>query len=146
MSDDDGQVHIFLQGCYPLGSFLVADKSTTTSLLKSSTSSTMFAHQLRDINGMNATSSVPSTVRLPLLDKRMPMDVAKASTVARELLWYIIRVVDEMRTAWQGSNTQTSARDQGAKWLRSLEALQDNKLGDRESSLYLGFIGCCYDT
>lgn len=106
----------------------------------------MFAHQLRDINGVNATSSVPSTVRLPLLDKRMPMDVAKASTVARELLWYTIRVVDEMRTAWQGSNTQTSARDQGAKWLRSLEALQDNKLGDRESSLYLGFIRRCYDT
>lgn len=106
----------------------------------------MFAHQLRKSKGVSATSSVPSTVRLPLLDKRMPMDVARASTVARELLWYIIRVVEEMRTAWQGSNTQTSARDQGIKWLKSLEALQDDKLGDRESSLHLAFIECCYDT
>lgn len=68
-------------------------------------------------------------VEYPLLAHRKSRDLAKLSTAARELTWYAIRVVNEMREVWYGSDGNTGARELGPKWISMLEAKQREQFG-----------------
>ena len=121
VSDNAGRIHCFLDGSYPLGAISVGASSTTASLQKDPLNPILFAHQRTQISG---TTLLPTRVELPLLSTRIPRDLARISTTARELLWYTMRVLDEMHVAWLGSGTQIGAREPGIRWLKSLDDLQ----------------------
>ena len=121
VSDDAGYMHCFLDGSYPLGAISVGARSTTASLWKDLNNPVLFAHQRSQ---MGETALHPTRVELPLLSMRIPRDLARISTTARELLWYTMRVLDEMHVAWLGSGTQIGAREPGIRWLKSLDDLQ----------------------
>ena len=121
VSDDAGHMHCFLDGSYPLGAISVSAGSMTASLWKDINNPVLFAHQRSQMGG---TTLRPTRVELPLLSVRIPRDLARISTTARELLWYTMRVLDEMHVAWLGSGTQIGAREPGIRWLKSLDDLQ----------------------
>ena len=121
VSDNTGYMHCFLDGSYPLGAISVGAKSTTASLWKDLNDPVLFAHQHSQMGG---TTLHPTRVELPLLSTRIPRDLARISTTSRELLWYTMRVLDEMQVAWLGSGTQIGAREPGIRWLKSLDDLQ----------------------
>ena len=121
VSDDTGYMHCFLDGTYPLGAIFVRARSMTASLWKDLSNPVFFAHQCSQTGG---TTLHPTRVELPLLSVRIPRDMARISTTARELLWYTMRVLDEMHVAWLGSGTQIGAREPGIRWLKSLDDLQ----------------------
>ncbi|KAI0307739.1 anaphase-promoting complex, cyclosome, subunit 4-domain-containing protein [Multifurca ochricompacta] len=121
VSDDTGHIHCFLDGSYPLGAILIGANSTTVSLRKDPQNPILSAHQQSHMGG---TTLCPTRVELPLLNMRIPRELARTSTTARELLWYAMRVLDEMYVAWFGSGTQIGAREPGIRWLKSLDDLQ----------------------
>lgn len=123
-SDSNGRLHCFLDGSYPLGAVQVNSGSTTTSLYRDPNVPVLFAHLHTPSGPSTRTTLLPVSVDLSLLRTRIPRDVARASTTARELLWYTMRVVDEMRVAWLGSESQPGGREPGNKWLQTLEGLQ----------------------
>ena len=121
VSDSTGRIHCFLDGSYPLGAISISPSSTTASLRKDPLNTVLLVHQRSQISG---TTLLPTRVEMPLLSTRIPRDFAKISTATRELLWYTMRVLDEMHAAWLGSGTQIGAREPGIKWLKSLDDLQ----------------------
>ncbi|KAI9460950.1 anaphase-promoting complex, cyclosome, subunit 4-domain-containing protein [Lactarius psammicola] len=121
VSDDTGRIHFFLDGSYPLGAILVREGSTTSSLRSDLQNPVFFTHQRSQVYG---TSLIPTHVELPLLSTRIPRDLAKTSTTARELLWYAMRVLNELHVVWFGSGTQIGAREPGIRWLKSLDDIQ----------------------
>ncbi|KAH9969035.1 anaphase-promoting complex, cyclosome, subunit 4-domain-containing protein [Russula dissimulans] len=114
VSDDTGRIHCFLDGSYPLGAISVGPGSTTASIRKDPKNPVLFAHQRSEM--------------VPLLSTRIPRDLARISTTARELLWYAMR-----------SGTQIGAREPGIRWLKSLDDLQaqmDTSVADSTTSLF----------
>ncbi|TFY75344.1 hypothetical protein EWM64_g8669 [Hericium alpestre] len=127
VSDTQGFLHCFLDGSCPLGSILVSALSTTSSLSKDPQQPILFAY--RSAHGH--TSLLPSSIHISLLAGRLPRDIARSSTTARELVWYVMRAVDEMRATWFGSDTQPGAKQPGQKWLQALQTLQPGGTGDK---------------
>ena len=121
VSDDTGRIHCFLDGSYPLGAIPIREGSTTSSLRSDPQNPAFFAHQHTQVCG---TTLIPTRVELPLLSTRIPRDLAKTSTTARELLWYAMRVLNEMHDVWFGSGAQIGAREPGIRWLKSLDDIQ----------------------
>jgi anaphase-promoting complex subunit 4 len=121
VSDNTGRIHCFLDGSYPLGPVFVGADSTTASLRKHPQNPVFFAHQHSQMGG---TTLHPTRVELPLLSSRIPRDLARISTTARELVWYAMRVLDDMHIAWFGSGAQLGAREPGIRWLNALDDLQ----------------------
>lgn len=70
-------------------------------------------------------------MNLPLLQSRIVRDIARVTSSMRELMWYTMRVVKEMRAIWFGSDTNGGARELGPKWLRALETRQKNQFGGK---------------
>jgi anaphase-promoting complex subunit 4 len=131
VSDDLGHIFCFLDGCYPLGALSLGPRVFTSSIYKNPKLSIIYAHPQVCVNDSTLTDLLPATIEIPLLDKRQVRDMAKLSSTARELLWYAMRVVKEMRTAWfgGGGETYSGARELGPKWIRALETKQKEQFG-----------------
>lgn len=72
----------------------------------------LFAHpRWLGAAGPTMTSIRPFITQLPKLHHRTVRDVAKVSSSVRELIWYAMRVVKDMRSAWFGSETHNGARE-----------------------------------
>jgi anaphase-promoting complex subunit 4 len=85
--------------------------------------------QIHSTDGMTYTALRPTIVRTPFLANRFLRDLARASSSCRELTWYAMRVVKEMRSAWFGSTTNSGARELGPNWVRALEKRQREDFG-----------------
>jgi len=122
--DNQGDAFPFLDGIYPAG-VISFNKEYDFSELKRHSTKHYFVGQPRFKYGSHVKTRLrPTTFSMPLLATRKARDLAKLSTTARELMWYLIRVVKEMRESWYGSESQTGAREFGPKWVRALEAKQ----------------------
>ncbi|KAJ3750355.1 anaphase-promoting complex, cyclosome, subunit 4-domain-containing protein [Lentinula detonsa] len=124
VADRSGHLLCFLDGTYSIGSLKLGNSNTTTtvaSLFKNPKSPVLLGYPV--YNGV-FTDLLPTHVSLSLLQGRKFRDFAKLSTTARELCWYVLRVVEEMRAAWVGSDTTTGARELGTKWIATYEAKQ----------------------
>jgi len=122
-TDNQGHVFPFLDGLYPLG--VVSFGSEYLLGLAKHQSKYLFAGQPNLKSGsVLQTCLKPTTFTLPLLATRKARDLAKLSSTARELMWYLVRVVKEMRDSWCGSESQTGAREFGMKWIQALEEKQ----------------------
>ncbi|TFK57285.1 hypothetical protein OE88DRAFT_1744863 [Heliocybe sulcata] len=130
---DTGHLHLFLEGWYPLGSSLVSPDLCTTALHWDRNTATYFTHGQATLGDAGSITQLrPAVVQLPLLKTRYPRDVASASSAARELVWYAMCVVKEMRESWFGSDANVGARELGPKWIRSLETRQKEGFGQDE--------------
>lgn len=137
IADDLGHVHCFLEGTYPLGAVRVSPETLTPSLFKDPKLPEFFAHPQKTPDNEITATLQPVAVGFPLLKTRMPRDLAKLSSTTRELVWYVTRVVKEMRGVWFGSETSNGAREIGPKWIRALEARQKEQFGQEEPSSIL---------
>ncbi|KAJ3754331.1 anaphase-promoting complex, cyclosome, subunit 4-domain-containing protein [Lentinula raphanica] len=123
VADRSGRLWCFLDGTYSMGSLKLSNSNPTTitSLFKNPKSPVLLAYPNHD--GV-FTDLLPTHVSLSLLQESKFRDFAKLSTTARELCWYVLRIVEEMSAAWMGSDTNTGARELGSKWLATYEAKQ----------------------
>jgi anaphase-promoting complex subunit 4 len=129
IADDLGHVRCFLDGTYPLGAISLSPETSTPTLFKHPKKPVFMAHCQRLIDNTVATDLHPTVIELPLLRTRKPRDLAKLSSTTRELIWYTIRVVKEMRVVWFGSDTSSGARELGPKWIQALETKQKDQFG-----------------
>ncbi|PCH33624.1 hypothetical protein WOLCODRAFT_93867 [Wolfiporia cocos MD-104 SS10] len=118
-SDDSGNIYCFLDGQYPLGAIVTSRGVSMASLYKDD--DLFFAHS-QFSKPAKATAVRPILVQLPHLLHRHVRDVARTSSSVRDLVWYAMRVIKEMRGIWFGSDTHNGARELGPKWIRSLES------------------------
>lgn len=119
--DDMGNIHCFLDGSFPLGTFLFNTNFPIASIYKKPGEPT-FSANLRTAE--IGTFLAPTIVDMALLKRRSVRDVARTSSTARELTWYIMRCVKEMQKFWYGQDPQSGARTMGPKWVEALEKKQ----------------------
>lgn len=119
--DDMGNIHCFLDGSFPLGAFLFNTNFPIATLYKKPDEPT-FSINIRTAE--TGTSLTPTIVDIALLKRRSVRDVARTSSTARELTWYIMRCVKEMQKFWYGQDLQGGARTMGPKWIEALEKKQ----------------------
>lgn len=129
ITDNLGHIHYFLDGSFPLGTMQIMPDVTITSLFKDPKLPVFLAHLQRSTENSGSTDLQPVTIEIPLLKTRKPRDLASLSSTTRELVWYITRVVKEMRAMWFGSDTFSGARELGPKWIRALESKQKDQFG-----------------
>ena len=122
VADNSGRVHLFLDGCYPLGSISIGEGLSMPSLFKHPKQPCIFVHTKASAASLLDTRLQPITIKMPILSTGQIRDFAILSSLTRELIWYATRVVTAMKTAWIGLDTLPGARQLGEKWLRSLEA------------------------
>ncbi|KAH9946631.1 anaphase-promoting complex, cyclosome, subunit 4-domain-containing protein [Amylocystis lapponica] len=131
VSDHLGYLHCFLDGCYAVGSVSLGFECSVASLYEQP--GYIFAHsQSPHDAAARFTNLRPTVIELPQLRQRMLRDVARTSTSVRELVWYTMRVVKDMRAVWFGSDTNSGARTLGPKWIQALEARQKDQYGQEE--------------
>lgn len=132
VTDNLHRLHFFLDGTYPLG-FVILDRDwdgASVTFVQKHPKKPLFCIHSRVSSGDSAATILkPTYIHLPLLETRHVRDLARLSTSARELLWYVMRVVKDMRAVWFGSESNTGAREMGPRWVRALEAKQKEQFG-----------------
>ena len=123
-ADNKGHIFPFLDGIYPLGTISVGKECRFLEFVKHPFEHTFMGQLQYGSESRTRTELKPMILTMPLLSTRKARDLAKLSSTTRELVWYLIRVVKEMREAWYGSESQTGAREFGPRWIRGLEAKQ----------------------
>ncbi|KAJ7786332.1 anaphase-promoting complex, cyclosome, subunit 4-domain-containing protein [Mycena metata] len=136
-SDDAGHIHCFLDGSYHLGPVALGTNLLIPSLFKMPTRPLFIVYPQETDQDARRTDLPPLFVRLPMLEDRQVRDMARISSSSRELVWYCIRVVKEMRAVWFGSETLSGARELGPKWIRALEKRQREQFGQQEPTAML---------
>ncbi|EEB97770.1 hypothetical protein MPER_02842, partial [Moniliophthora perniciosa FA553] len=101
------------------GNNALGEKASITTLFKEPKRPIVYLHPQISSSDGKQTDLRPTVIGIPLLERRQVRDFAKLSTTAKELAWYIKRVVNEIRSAWFGSETSSGARELGPKWLRA---------------------------
>ncbi|EMD42038.1 hypothetical protein CERSUDRAFT_42528 [Gelatoporia subvermispora B] len=136
VSLDSGHLHCFVDGSFPLGAIALPDNHSVVSLVK--TQDLLCAH-LAPSDSLQPSSVAlhPCIIQVPHLTQRALRDVARVSSSARELTWYTMRVVKEMRATWFGSESQGGVRELGPKWMRALEKRQKEDFGVHEPNAML---------
>ncbi|KAJ7092748.1 anaphase-promoting complex, cyclosome, subunit 4-domain-containing protein [Mycena epipterygia] len=137
ITDDTGHIHCFLDGSYHLGPISLGPNLLIPSLFKHPKHPVFIVHPQETIGGASSTDLPPVYVRLPMLEDRQIRDMARVASSSRELVWYCIRVVKEMRTVWFGSESLSGARELGPKWIRALEKRQREQFGQQEPTAIL---------
>lgn len=133
VSDNLGRVHLFLEGSYPLGCVRIGSGDTAPRALYK-LREYLFVHPGPASDPASpAVPLRPVVLRLSYLTGRHFRDVARVSSAARELVWYAMRVVKDMRNTWFGSDSNAGARDLGPKWVQALEERQRNEFGRKSA-------------
>lgn len=128
VADDLGKILGYLDGSYPLGTIELGPQCVAHSLHKGSNMRYFLYPEIETTHGQYDRLR-PVVIDIPLLQQRLPRNAARVSTSARELAWYVMRVVKEMRSTWFGAEGHQGAREIGPKWVRALEQRQKEKYG-----------------
>lgn len=142
IGDNRGRVFTFLDGMYPLGTISINVGKEESGFgfreFVKHPSKHIFMGQLHHASS-GRTELMPTTISMPLLSTRKARDFARLSSTARELVWYLIRIVKEMKETWFGSESQTGAREFGPKWVGGLVEKQKEFLnaGGGEKHFFL---------
>ncbi|KIK94368.1 hypothetical protein PAXRUDRAFT_828088 [Paxillus rubicundulus Ve08.2h10] len=135
--DECNVLHCFLDGSYFIGSVTLTDGLPSATLFKHPTEPLLFLHPQNPDRGPLSTGVQPLSVDLPLLATTKVRDFARLSSAARELTWYIMRVLNEVRESWFGSESVTGARDIGIKWVQALETRLREQYGQQNPNVIL---------
>ncbi|KAH7106349.1 anaphase-promoting complex, cyclosome, subunit 4-domain-containing protein [Auriculariales sp. MPI-PUGE-AT-0066] len=107
-SDSAGSLHLYLDGSFPVGHLdLQASSGGACRILGLSappapatgTVPLLAVHALHRRRGTNA---IPQHIRTDLLAVKATREMVRASSVARDLIWYALRVIKSMREIWLG--------------------------------------------
>ncbi|TFK41138.1 anaphase-promoting complex, cyclosome, subunit 4-domain-containing protein [Crucibulum laeve] len=131
-ADTTGRIYYFLDGHYPLGDVLVGSQSHLISMFNHLRQPSFFGHKQTAFQDSSVTSLRPTVIDIPLLSQRNSRDLAKLSSISRELVFYGMRVIKDMRNIWFGSESTSGARELGPKWVRALETKQKDQYGQEE--------------
>ncbi|PPQ80812.1 hypothetical protein CVT25_001937 [Psilocybe cyanescens] len=131
--DNLGRIFSYLDGHFPLGFVSLRNKAHFISVVKHPSRPLFVAQPRITAEGITHSNLTPAVIKMPLLSQRKSRDLAKQSTTAREIMWYVMRSVKEMREAWYGSETNTGARELGPKWVKSLETKQKEQYGQLDA-------------
>ncbi|KAF8516179.1 anaphase-promoting complex, cyclosome, subunit 4-domain-containing protein [Hysterangium stoloniferum] len=129
-TDDRCRCHFFMDATYPLGSTTIGETTAISgiaSLVIPPFHSEILANITYTVHtgGITHTNILPVFANIASLRTPQAREVAKASSAARELAWYMLRVVDEMRVTWVGTNEQgEGAQSLGPKWIKEIESRQ----------------------
>ncbi|KAF8807426.1 hypothetical protein BYT27DRAFT_7099450 [Phlegmacium glaucopus] len=130
VTDNLGHVFGYLDGTFPFGLISLGSHARFKSMVKHPSRPYFLGHV--QTNEETGTFLRPAFIDIPLLSQRKSRDLAKLSSTARELVWYMMRVVKEMRSVWYGSENNTGARELGPKWVLALETKQKEQFGQIE--------------
>ncbi|KAF7784333.1 hypothetical protein Agabi119p4_498 [Agaricus bisporus var. burnettii] len=134
VADDDGHLWCYQDGAFPLGRVQVGKNMIARCLYRvTSSPSILWLNVAKSAGDNDMTALCAVQVDLPLLRQRFSRELSQLSSTARDLTWYAMRVVKEMKTIWFGSDMNGGAREWGPRWLRSLETKQKEKYGQEES-------------
>ncbi|KAJ6519839.1 anaphase-promoting complex, cyclosome, subunit 4-domain-containing protein [Mycena sanguinolenta] len=136
-TDDTGHMHCFLDGSYYLGLISLGSNLLISSLFKVPQRPVFIVYPQETVHGATSTDLPPIYAGLPMLEGRQIRDMARVSSSSRELVWYCMRVVKEMRAVWFGSESLSGARELGPKWIRALEKRQREQFGQQEPTAIL---------
>lgn len=129
-TDDQCRCHFFMDATFPLGYVSIGQVAEgvaceVVSLMNPPFRAVILAHVTYRVREQGYTNLAPISVDLSALRTPQTREVARCSSAARELAWYMMRVVEEMRTAWMGSAEHgEGARALGPKWVKEVEARQ----------------------
>lgn len=129
IGDDNGMLHCFLDGSYYLGPINTLPSTVPTAVFKNPKQPLFLLHPQPLAYDLLSTTFAPLSVDLPLLASHRIRDFARISSASRELMWYIMRVIEELREVWFGSGSMTGAREAGPKWIQLLETRLHDKFG-----------------
>lgn len=129
VSDTLGNVYSYLDGAFPLGVIRIGHEAPLSILQKSSVTPVFFGHASFRGGAASQTQLRPTVIGMPLLVDRRLRDFARLSSIARDLTWYIMRVIKEMKEAWYGGESSTGARELGPHWVDALKTTQKEKFG-----------------
>lgn len=121
VADENGALHLFLDGSCFLGSITLPGKFPPTFMHKHSSLPLLLLHPENRNGDLLAAGMYPISVDIPLLGTPSARDFARLSSAARELIWYMMRVLSEVKEGWLGSASVTGARQIGMKWIQALE-------------------------
>ena len=120
-ADSIGRLHCFLDGSYYLGSVSLDLGCIPISVFKNPSAPAVFVQaEYKFAAESRSTTLIPFVVRLPLLQCDTTRRVAKNSTAARDLVQYMIKIIQEMRRLWNGDDGIPGAKAFNAKWLHGL--------------------------
>jgi hypothetical protein len=130
-TNDLGHLNCFLDGSFPLGSIFLGADLAVFSLTKCPTRPVLLAHLCKPSDNNTNTDIIlpPVVVGIPLFEQRQLRDLAKLSSTTRELIWYVMCVVQEMHSVWSGSDTSSGAQELGPKFIQALESKQKEQFG-----------------
>ncbi|KXN90007.1 hypothetical protein AN958_05012 [Leucoagaricus sp. SymC.cos] len=139
VGDYNGFLSLYQDGAFPLGEIHIGDSFFARSLYNHSSSPSVFsAHVTKLLADQELTPLCAVGVDVPVMRRRFCRELSQLSSAARDLTWYAMRVVKEMRTIWFGSDTNSGAREWGPRWVRSQsEARQKEQYGQDESTAIL---------
>lgn len=125
VTDSTGQIHCFLDGSYSCGAVRLGAGCVATSLIKDSTARTLYVTaEHTDSDVARYSNLLPIAVHIPLLDQRLARQVAESCSSARELVWYAMRTIKEMRQVWFGGDGIEGAREVNPNFVRALHERQ----------------------
>ena len=136
VTDNLGHIFGYLDGTFPFG-YISLDSPAAG--FKSMVKHPSRPYFLGHVQANEKTFLRPAFIDIPLIAQRKSRDLAKLSSTARELVWYVLRVVKEMRSIWYGSDSNTGARELGPKWILSLETKQKEHFGRKQFSIFYSF-------
>ncbi|KAG9314377.1 anaphase-promoting complex, cyclosome, subunit 4-domain-containing protein [Chiua virens] len=137
MVDGRGVLHCFLDGSHFLGSVALPDGLPSVTSFKHPSKPLIFLHPQPLNSDLLLTGMQPLVVDIPLLATPRVRDFARLSSAARELTWYLMRVINEVRDGWFGSESFTGARDIGIKWVQALERRLREQYGHQNPDVVL---------
>lgn len=129
VSDNLGRLFCYLDGAFPMGYISLGSEVDFISIVKHP-QKPFFTGTPRSVQGKTGYVHLsPAVINIPLLSQRKCRDLANQSTTARELLWYTMRTIKELRETWCGSESITGAREYGMKWVQGLASKQKEQFG-----------------
>ncbi|KAG2154867.1 anaphase-promoting complex, cyclosome, subunit 4-domain-containing protein [Suillus clintonianus] len=141
IGDDNGKLHCFLDGSYYLGPISTIPSTVPTAVFKDPKQPLFLLHPQTLGSDLLSAAFAPLSVDLPLLASHRIRDFARLSSAARELMWYVMRVIEDLREVWFGSGSLTGAREAGPKWIQLLETRLRDQFGQKEPSAIVELTG-----
>lgn len=126
-ADNAGQIYCFLDGSYPLGAVSLGSGCEAKTIMKNNEANTLLVHaefRPQDTRTPVLNNVFPLEIEVPLLNAKSARLVAENCSAARDLAWYTIRVLREMKRIWFGGDGHAGARDFNANYIRGLQERQ----------------------
>lgn len=127
VADTTGRAVFLFEGSYNIGEVQLGPRCEVQSMMKRNERSTLYLHtkfKPSDGTSPNVHNLIPRTLHLPLLHTKATRQVAQTSSAVKQLVWYAMRVIREMRKAWFGGDGHDGAREMNTNYVRGLQETQ----------------------